>query len=748
MKNVLKSDFLRVLFICVFLGIFGPQNAQEISIIPQPKEMKILSGNPFRINTETRIIINSGATESDLSNAEELNSKIFNIVGYHLSVTEEPGKGLNNLIIIGEPGQNSILRNALIKNNVEFSNKTTGDQGYVICSNSDALLLAGSGPAGTFYALQSLYSILKSNKGNTIDIPNLLIRDYPSIKYRGLFNEDKWGPDRMTLEDYKDMIDYMASIKMNTLSIGVYGCWDVQYRNEILEFFMLPIDKYPQLKTPKLIEYYSPKKGEWQKLNYLPTIFKEDFFGDLIKYGKTKHVTVYPVFNSLGHNTLLPRVFPEIGEVDEKGNPKGYGFCTTNEKTYKVLFSIYDNIIDKYLKPNGIDWIDIQMDEVGQWDARDLKKYSEEEIYLNHMIKVAKYLKSKGMNHIGVWTDMLDHRKLMTSQFKERIEKEGLKDVMRFQWWEYGGAYKTTNPELGLRTWVYPMTGYTYPYHYYLPDSRIDNVYKMLALGHKSNAEGASSYSIYDPGYHFEINSLADFSWNPVDTNQVKALDSYIKRYAKDVFGEKWKEAKFVLESLEGFYPNSDLFGKMLYYSYSYVSEKPYKKRPYPESAFNALKKVSGAKERLEKLGGIASNAANFYYSAMDCKDANRDVIIQLYANITRMSNLIEEFLLMYDIEDDYQEFKKLTDTDSRLNILTKIENTTNQILTLQTKALKTWEDVKPEFLHPHEMRNMSFMLKFCEENIKRIEEMKYKIKNNTLKEIPETLIVGTYCEL
>ena len=48
------------------------------------------------------------------------------------------------------------------------------------------------------------------------------------------------------------------------------------------------------------------------------------------------------------------------------------------------------------------------MDEVYQWDARDVKNSSEEEIYLNHMIKVAKYLKTKGINHIGVWTDMLE----------------------------------------------------------------------------------------------------------------------------------------------------------------------------------------------------------------------------------------------------------------------------------------------------------------------------------------------------
>jgi len=51
------------------------------------------------------------------------------------------------------------------------------------------------------------------------------------------------------------------------------------------------------------------------------------------------------------------------------------------------------------------------MDEVGQWDAKDLKQFSEEEIYLESLNKIIKHLKSKGINNIGVWTDMLIRKK-------------------------------------------------------------------------------------------------------------------------------------------------------------------------------------------------------------------------------------------------------------------------------------------------------------------------------------------------
>lgn len=82
-------------------------------------------------------------------------------------------------------------------------------------------------------------------------------------------------------------------------------------------------------------------------------------------------------FKSLGHNTLIPREYPEVSSVDEKGSPIGYGFCLTNPQTLELMFKMYDEIIDRYLKPNGVDTFSIDLDEVyarrGK-DPRDPKK--------------------------------------------------------------------------------------------------------------------------------------------------------------------------------------------------------------------------------------------------------------------------------------------------------------------------------------------------------------------------------------
>ena len=115
--------------------------------------------------------------------------------------------------------------------------------------------------------------------GAELTLPLITIRDWPQFRYRGLYVESKWGPDRMTLSDWQDLIDHMASLKLNFLGVGVYGCWNIQYDQKPTEFMMIPLRKFPDLKTPKTISYYSGREDSWKAAPYLPRMFEEDFFG-------------------------------------------------------------------------------------------------------------------------------------------------------------------------------------------------------------------------------------------------------------------------------------------------------------------------------------------------------------------------------------------------------------------------------------------------------------------------------------
>ncbi len=232
------------------------------------------------------------------------------------------------------------------------------EEAYCLDINQGDITIYANEGKGAFYGAQTLNQLIKIER-NLLVLPVCKINDWPDKRHRGLFVENRYGTDRMTLHDWRKLIDYMASMKMNFLGVGVYGCWCIQYQNEISEYLYLPINKYPDLKTRRKVVYYSILNNKWETIDYLPEMYEADFFGELIKYGKSKNIIVSPQFNSMGHNTLIPRLYPEVSARDEQGKLTGFGFCTLIDKTYNVLFEIFDEIIDRYLMPNGINWFNI-----------------------------------------------------------------------------------------------------------------------------------------------------------------------------------------------------------------------------------------------------------------------------------------------------------------------------------------------------------------------------------------------------
>jgi N-acetyl-beta-hexosaminidase len=266
------------------------------------------------------------------------------------------------------------IRLQLDPDHTSWAGQTTQPEAYFLELNAQEGTLIGASDAGLFAGCQTLRQLL-GKAGE--EVPALRIVDWPDFRYRGLYIESKWGPDLMTLDDWKGLVDYMAALKFNSLGVGVYGCWVTQYNNQTTEFLMLPFPDHPQLATPKTLRYYSPAAQEWQTLTYLPRMVTEDFFGDLVAYAKEQNISVRPHFNSPGHNTLIPRVYPEISAKDASGTPLGYGYCLSNPRTYELLFSLFDSVIERYLRPHDVDWFHIGLDEVTGYMGIDPAKPTE-----------------------------------------------------------------------------------------------------------------------------------------------------------------------------------------------------------------------------------------------------------------------------------------------------------------------------------------------------------------------------------
>lgn len=603
----------------------------QSGIIPVPQNLLVPEGKPILLGRpgEALCHVDTGGLPGDCLSgqaAELLRDRLKGLLN------AEPAGSLPIRLLLGEaPGG--------VKN---------PQQGYRLEVDADSVTVTGFGPAGLYYGVISLIECLRFECG-ALTLPPMRILDWPEFATRGHFMECRFGTNLMTLDDWKRLVDHMAFLKMNQLVVGVYGCWCVQYDGRVSEYLYVPLKTCPDLATPAVIRYFSPGAGRWIDEERLPPMFADDFLGELIAYGKSRGVTVFPLFNSFGHNTLIPAAYPEVSARDENGEAALTGFCTRNPKTYALLFSIYDEIIDRYLAPNGVDSIHIGLDEV--WDdialnAADIYRTrspwcrcekcrgaDRTALFIDHAIKIIRYLKDRGMRNIYMYHDMLIGHGGSTAgegcgPMAEALRENDLVDSVVVDWWTYGAhpgklMFSTTCPELGLRRTVKPWNGY---YHWTALTNAVPNIRLLSAMGAAEGAEGIQSYSSWDPSYDRTHAALADCAWNPGGAGSAADMtDRYVARHFAARAGEA-RRAFALLDRLSEDRDEKDAKGTpvssnytltlrtLSYYFYSYVrAGKPYP-RVFPGEAVAALWERPGESRRaLESLLSIAQEARELF---------------------------------------------------------------------------------------------------------------------------------------
>ncbi|MDW7657560.1 MAG: family 20 glycosylhydrolase [Bacillota bacterium] len=561
------------------------------------------------------------------------------------------------------------------------------DQGYALTVTAAEVSVRGFGEAGLLYGVTTLIQCLKLEQ-NRLLLPCMDILDWPDLKTRGHFLESRYGSNLMTISDWKDAIDSMAAMKLNQLVISVYGCWCVQYDGRVSEYLYVPLRSCPKLKTPVVTRCFSPRTGGWIDKEQLPPMFAEDFLSDLIAYGRTCGVTVFPLFNSFGHNTLIPSVYPAVSALDEKGEPSLTGFCTANQQTYDLLFSIYDEIIDRYLRPNGIDSFHIGLDEV--WDgiaqnAQDIYKNrspwcqcpvcrtkSRKDIFIGHAIRLAKHLRKRGMKSIYMYHDMLiGHGRSIEEEscaaMMQALAENDLTDSVVIDWWTYsahqsGLMFQSTRPELGLRRTVKPWNGY---YHWTILTNALPNIRLLAEIGAREGVEGIQSYSSWDKSYDRNHLGLADFSWNFAGTGSIEHVNEH---YARKHFASRFADALRGLNLLDLTVEDHRcqrqdgtplpthydfVLHTLSYYFYSYVkADKPYP-RYFPGEAIKKLLDNRQEYERvLQGIQAMAAQARQLFATISRDASCDQDMAARLAYEADNICCLTEDYLALLSMSD------------------------------------------------------------------------------------------------
>jgi len=427
------------------------------------------------------------------------------------------------------------------------------DESYELEVQDRRVSIRAAAPRGALWGLHTLVDIYRA-AARKAEIPALAIRDWPGLAHRGIFVENKWGPDRMARGDWFLVVDRLAALKMNALGIGLYGCWgNCRYEDWPTEFLMVPVPGHPELKTEKRLRWYSPGKGRWISETYLPRIFEEDFLGEVVAYGRDRGVTVIPFVNSLGHNTMIPRLVPEIAAKDADGTPRGVGYCLSSPRTRAFIEGFYGSVAERYF-PGGAEFFHIQMDEVwpdhpdphdphrrvNPWcQCPECSARKQEENLQDYVLWLVEMLTRKGVGKVVMWNDQLTrHMDALDESFVDRLKDAGLGDRLILHWWWYSNEElneKTRvaiGKKLGLPGWVGPMTCY---FNWQMYSPRLKNIELMLTMAHDEGGEGAVSYSVHDPGWADHEMLLAGYAWN---FEAAGKWEEQVEKWAPGRFGD------------------------------------------------------------------------------------------------------------------------------------------------------------------------------------------------------------------
>ncbi len=425
--------------------------------------------------------------------------------------------------------------------------ETEAEGGYRLRVTPQAAVLEGKG-VGLAYAAASFNQLLQGWKNPYLR--EVEIRDWPRFQWRGVFTEVE-GVSWMDLQDWKDFIDLAARLKLNAINVGLYGCWqDRPATGHNAEFFLFPSQRYPQFKTPVKLTYYSFKEKRRIEIDELPPIYRQDFFGQVVAYGKDRGIEVSPYFTSLSHNTLIPRLMPEISMKDSHCRPIGYGFCTTCPKTYEVLFNLYDEIIDRYAQPYGITTFHVGMDETEhacQCPECQVAWNGVSDFYVNHLVKIVRRLKEKGMTRVLMWHDMLHRLGLINNDLEARFRTAGIDDVITVCWWYYSAPQPADvldarsfgkaffRPKTNIKYWASPSAGWDTSRPLGASLHTMNNaLFGLLQEGGNRGASGTLSYSEVDPLFSQGYINLAQYSWN-----LKPSLSQIHERFGRWLYGQE-----------------------------------------------------------------------------------------------------------------------------------------------------------------------------------------------------------------
>ncbi|WP_299398793.1 glycoside hydrolase family 20 protein [uncultured Gelidibacter sp.] len=304
----------------------------DIAIIPKPVDLQLAQG-VFEFNDDTQFVISEASQKEIVS---ILSDKFKSAAGWTLKISEKAPKS----------------------NYIEFiSDDSLNDEAYELVVNSDKVTIKAKTYSGFLYGLETIRQLLpveieSKEVLNQTDwvIPNLIIKDEPRFKWRGLHLD----VSRHFFEKsyIKETIDMLAMHKMNVFHFHLVD--DQGWRIEI--------KKYPKLTEIGAFRN-DQEDAHWDgrrvttpedEATYGGFYTQEDI-KEIVAYAKSKGVQVVPEIEMPAHVMSAIAAYPELSCFETPiGVPSGGVwpiteiYCAGKESTFEFLENVLLEVMELF----------------------------------------------------------------------------------------------------------------------------------------------------------------------------------------------------------------------------------------------------------------------------------------------------------------------------------------------------------------------------------------------------------------
>ena len=272
-----------------------PLYARGYMVLPQPQVVR-LGTSDFVFSADWKLEL-QGIAPGDAA-VEVLNQELD--VRFHVKLGSS-SRPAGKLRLVIAP------HSAVVGQAQDRDRDFLAQQAYKIDLSRDQVTIAANAPAGLYYGVVTLVQLLKQRDGALL-LPEGQIEDWPDLQMRQIYWDDAHHLDR--LDSLKQAIRQAAFFKLNGFALKLEGHF--QYRS-----------------APAVVEPYALSPAQYQELT---------------DYGLRHHVQLIPFLDSPGHIAFILK-HPEYAGLREYPE-SNYELCATNPDSYKLLFGMFQDLLD------------------------------------------------------------------------------------------------------------------------------------------------------------------------------------------------------------------------------------------------------------------------------------------------------------------------------------------------------------------------------------------------------------------